>query len=258
MVTFIKSKASNTEIRNFLRRTWTSIKYTRNGILMYVFVVGLPKSNETLDLIEKESKYHKDILMIDEEDSYKNIARKTLASMQWASENLPSSYLYSSGDDDMMIDVAALDDNIMKIINTKSHLPCFPFICIFKMTSKWVFRDPKSKYYVPFDEYPDTYWPRGCNGGFYTTNVAMVTKIWGRANEERIIRMDDIWITGILRKKCGIPDSCVVGALYKADLHTRGFRDAKGEPQSEGFMRDEWLKLSEEINKRPHCIRCKD
>ena len=71
MVTFIKSKASNTKIRNFLRRTWTSVKYTRNGILMYVFVVGLPKSNETLDLIEKESKYHKDILMIDEEDSYK-------------------------------------------------------------------------------------------------------------------------------------------------------------------------------------------
>ena len=71
MVTFIKSKASNTKIRNFLRRTWTSIKYTRNGILMYVFVVGLPESNETLDLIEKESKYHKDILMIDEEDSYK-------------------------------------------------------------------------------------------------------------------------------------------------------------------------------------------
>ena len=78
-----------------------------------------------------------------------------------------------------------------------------------------MFRDPKSKYYVPFDEYPDTYWPRGCNGGFYTTNVAMVTKIWGRANEERIIRMDDIWITGILRKKCGIPDSCVAGALTK-------------------------------------------
>lgn len=71
MVTFIKSKASNTKIRNFLRRTWTSIKYTKNGTLLYVYVVGRPTSNETLDLIEEESKYHEDILMIDVKDSYK-------------------------------------------------------------------------------------------------------------------------------------------------------------------------------------------
>ena len=64
------------------------------------------------------------------------IARKTLSGMQWASENLPSSFYYSSGDDDMMIDVAALDDNIMKAITTASHLPYFPFICIYQVVSR--------------------------------------------------------------------------------------------------------------------------
>ena len=65
----------------------------------------------------------------------RNIARKTLSGMQWASENLPSSYLYSSADDDMMIDVATLDDVIMKTTNTTSRLPYFPFVCIFSMVS---------------------------------------------------------------------------------------------------------------------------
>ena len=71
MVTFIKSKATSTKIRNFLRRTWTSIKYTRNGILLYVFVVGRPTSEETFKLIEEESKRYEDILMFDGPDDYR-------------------------------------------------------------------------------------------------------------------------------------------------------------------------------------------
>ena len=73
MITFIKSKASNHKFRSFLRRTWTSIKYTRNGILLYVFVIGRPTSKETLNLIEEESSRYEDILMFDGPDDYKFI-----------------------------------------------------------------------------------------------------------------------------------------------------------------------------------------
>ena len=64
--------------------------------------------------------------------------------------------------------------------------------------------------------------------------------------------MDDVWITGILRQKAGIPDSCVVKADFKAWLHTWGYKN-KGNPGSRNFMKQEWLKFSEEISKRPHC-----
>ena len=66
--------------------------------------------------------------------------------------------------------------------------------------------------------------------------------------------MDDVWITGVLRKKSGIPDSCVIGAYFKgAYLHTWGF-SGKGDPNSEDFMQKEWQQLSAEINKRQYCI----
>ena len=65
--------------------------------------------------------------------------------------------------------------------------------------------------------------------------------------------MDDIWITGVLRKKSGIPDSCVIGAYFKADLHTWGF-SGKGDPDSAEFMQKEWQLLSAEINKRQYCL----
>ena len=115
-----------------------------------------------------------------------------------------------------------------------------------------MFRNPENKYYVSYDEYPGEHWPRGCNGGFYTTKVDTIAKVWKQANEETLIRMDDIWITGIVRKKSGIPDTCVVAAYFDARLHTWGFH-GKGDPSSEYFMKHEWRKFSAEISRRPHC-----
>ena len=66
--------------------------------------------------------------------------------------------------------------------------------------------------------------------------------------------MDDIWITGVLRKKVGIPDSCVLDSYFKADKHMFGYKD-QGDPRSPGFMRKEWNKFAWEISKRPH-FRC--
>ena len=70
-----------------------------------------------------------------------------------------------------------------------------------------------------------------------------------------MVRMDDVWVTGVLREKSGIPDSCVIEAHFKADLHTWGYR-GRGDPGSKTFMEEERRELEREIDKRPHC-RCK-
>ena len=66
--------------------------------------------------------------------------------------------------------------------------------------------------------------------------------------------MEDIWITGVLREKAGIPSTCVLDSWYKADLHTWGYKD-QGDINSPCFMRKELDKFAREINKREHC-RC--
>ena len=73
MIIFIKSKVSNGKIRNFIRRTWASVKYTKNGRLVYVFVLGKPTSKTEFNLAEEESKRFEDILMFDGPDNYKFI-----------------------------------------------------------------------------------------------------------------------------------------------------------------------------------------
>ena len=71
MVTFIKSKDTNGNIRNFIRKTWGSVRYTENGKLFYVFVIGKPSWNKTFNLVEEESKRYEDILMFEGPDDYR-------------------------------------------------------------------------------------------------------------------------------------------------------------------------------------------
>ena len=51
----------------------------------------------------------------------------------------------------------------------------------FQTITDSIARDPTDKYYVPRREYPQDTWPVGCNGGFYTTRVDTMKKIWGQA-----------------------------------------------------------------------------
>ena len=71
MVCFIKSEAINTKQREFIRRTWASIKYTEHARLVYVFVLGKPTSNKVFNLVEEESKRYEDILMFEGHDDYR-------------------------------------------------------------------------------------------------------------------------------------------------------------------------------------------
>ena len=70
---------------------------------------------------------------------------KSLAGMQWASENLTNDTLYSNGDDDVLVNLTKLHDLIeeKKIHFTKTMT--FPIICVYGgMLNDHPVRNPKS------------------------------------------------------------------------------------------------------------------
>jgi len=131
--------------------------------------------------------------------------------MQWAVENLPNHTLYSSGDDDVFVNLIELN-NLMeeKMIHfTKTMI--FPIICVYGgRVNDPVCRIPKYTCYIPKEEHADDIWPRYCLGGFYTTNVATMSQFYAKSKTEPYLRMDDAWITGILRTKLNISDDAIV------------------------------------------------
>lgn len=257
MVVFIKSKANNYLHRMFIRRSWGSIRYTKSGRFLFVFVLGRAVS-ATLELVKEESMRYNDILMFDGPDDYRNVGSKTLAGMQWAKKKLPLNYLYSTGDDDFLIDMASLEMVVNKNIITATNMkfPMFPIICIYKVLAKgWVFRTTSSKYFVSYDDYQWPYYPKACLGGFYTSNVDTIVKMWNFIKQEPRIPMDDVWLTAVVRQKMGIPDYALIDTGETTAIHYEGFNN-KGSLQSKTFMSDEWNDVYNKLSNLPHC-RCR-
>ena len=71
MVVFIKSAISHIDRRNFIRKTWASIRYTIKARFLYIFLVGKPISDESFTVIMKESNKYKDMLIYDGPDDYR-------------------------------------------------------------------------------------------------------------------------------------------------------------------------------------------
>ena len=194
---------------------------------------------------------------------------KVMSAMQWASDNLPPFYLYASSDDDFVINFAEVIDFLRnqidkhKAINRRpsdavQHLP---ITCIyFLSTTTKPVRDKDSKYYVSEKDYSLDLYPAFCGGGFYTAPVSMVTALSGMAKITRSLPMDDVWVTGILRRKLGQRDDNIIAAKWPLGAPKDMWKHLWGDYGKKtknivDLIKSTWRKWDESILKLPHCIR---
>ncbi|CAK8692955.1 unnamed protein product [Clavelina lepadiformis] len=226
MIIFIKSAASYGIRREWIRNTWGSIGYLDGATFQIVFVIGQAKAT-TQALLDEEYNRYGDILQVEASDAYQDVGLKTLSGMQWTLDKLPRQYFYSSGDDDMMIDLVkvkeAVDQNIAK--TSEEKWPEFPIICTFEtsLVESKPIRWKLSKNYISEKDYRWPFWPKFCKGGFYTTSVRVITQLWEASLTSKRINTDDVFITGILRQKIGMPDEMVVPGISETCQHLGGF-----------------------------------
>ncbi|XP_076816314.1 beta-1,3-galactosyltransferase brn-like [Clavelina lepadiformis] len=229
MIIFIKSAASYGRRREWIRKTWGSIGYLDGVTFQTIFVTGQTDARTQALLDEEHSRYG-DILQVDASDAYLDVGLKTLSGMQWTSDKLPRQYFYSSGDDDMMIDLVklkeAVDENIAKI--SDENWPEFPIICTYETKeSSHPIRDKQDKNFISVQDYSEPNWPKFCLGGFYTTSVRVIRQLWEASLTSKRINTDDVFITGILRQKIGMPDEMVVPGISETCQHLGGFFENK-------------------------------
>ncbi|CAK8692943.1 unnamed protein product [Clavelina lepadiformis] len=225
MIIFIKSAASNGRRREWIRKTWGSIGYLDGATFQTVFVIGQADARNQV-LLDEEYNRFGDILQVDASDAYQNVGLKTLSGMQWTLDKLPRQYFYSSGDDDMMIDLVKIKDAVDKnnAIVSEEKWPEFPIICTYETREPgYPIRDKKHKNFISVQEYRWPNWPKFCLGGFYTTSVRVIRQLWEASLTSKRINTDDVFITGILRHKIGMPDEMVVPGISQTCQHMNGF-----------------------------------
>ena len=175
--------------------------------------------------------------------------------MKWASENLNGTDFYSSGDDDVIVNLAELVKVIkwLKKRVLSDNWPDFPFICsLCAKIGNYPSRKNGTKYYTSFEEYKWPFWPDFCLGGAYTTSVKVASQLWNASRGVKPIKMDDVWITGVLREKIGMPRQFVRQILPPLAKHYFGYIGSIANSKRT-FMQKEWQRVIKQFENSTMC-----
>ncbi|XP_077970179.1 beta-1,3-galactosyltransferase 5-like [Styela clava] len=273
IVVMIKSAAEYEARRDIVRQTWGRISHIENVVIDVVFIIG-STTKDVQQKIETEHSKHGDILQFIGVDDYRHIGYKVLSGMQWAKDNLPKDYFYATGDDDLTLDVKVLPRHLRrhmryalerlpreKANNRLKQIQQMPILCVFTYKNKAEpTRRLDSKYYLDPKEYPMNYFPAFCLGGWYMMPVVSAAKLYEVSRQEKILPMDDVWITGILRQKIEPKliepiDSSSMGFKPKIVQHFRGDTDFATAEDILRLTVSHWKELEAGIAEHKHCLR---
>ena len=174
---------------------------------------------------------------------------KVLAGMEWASRHLTDDMYYASADDDFLIYQNLFAKNMTAIRNEyQNNQTSFPILCLFKRgVNENAVRIRASKWYVTYNEYKRSLYPVYCHGGMYAMSMPVVTQLWNESRTAPMLRLDDVWITGILRKRMNFSDEL----LYSLPHVTRHFGTVSDLIKTR--MDKEWTKIKTSLENETTC-----
>lgn len=77
-------------------------------------------------------------------------------------------------------------------------------------------RDPANKYYIDRKEYSLNYWPKACAGQMYVMPVKVAGELFDASRTSNFVTLEDVWVTGVLRRKLGQEDNYIVASGLEA------------------------------------------
>ncbi|XP_076766368.1 beta-1,3-galactosyltransferase 5 isoform X2 [Xylocopa sonorina] len=170
----------------------------------------MPKEKYAWKNILNESKKHNDLLQGDFLDSYQNLTLKHLMGLRWASSECAATFLIKT-DDDIVIDIFEV---VKFLVDRRIKENALSGYVLTKMKPVRILN---SKWFVTKEEFPYNVYPDFLSGWFYVTSLK-IAQLLVRTSEnfKNLFWIDDVFITGILREKCGIKLE-MLNDLYATD-----------------------------------------
>ncbi|KAK6172708.1 hypothetical protein SNE40_016317 [Patella caerulea] len=198
MVIFILSLHDKTTQRTAIRQTWGSVAKTSRWpgtmftkIIKIVFLFGIHQNAVLNEIVRAESDVHGDIVQANFMETYSNLTLKVLMGIKWMSIYCPSTKFVTKTDEDSFIVLPKLVHKLES--QTMDNTILGPF-----SLSDIVYRS--GKYEVGRKVYPLSRYPPHCKGNLYVMPARLATKIAAVSNHFQYMRMEDVFITGVLAK----------------------------------------------------------
>ncbi|XP_034189219.1 beta-1,3-galactosyltransferase 5 isoform X2 [Osmia lignaria lignaria] len=166
LVIIIMSAPTHLEARMAIRQTWGHFGQ-RNDIAI-LFMLGATLDPKVEMILRKEQKTYNNIIRGKFLDSYSNLTLKTISTLEWVDSYCPKVKFLLKTDDDMFINVPRLQAFIMKHAKDKN--------VIFDFTT----------------------------GPAYLLSTDIVRKLYDAAFDQTYLKLEDVFVTGIVADKLGI------------------------------------------------------
>ncbi|CAG9568486.1 unnamed protein product [Danaus chrysippus] len=198
LLILVTSAPSHSSARDAVRLTWGH--YAARKDIALAFVLGAPPASLRA-AVEAEDALYGDLIVGRSIDSYSNLTLKTISMLEWADTYCPRAPRLLKTDDDMFINIprllsfTAARANATKTIWGKVVKKSLPK------------RTTKSKYYVSPLQFPGRVFPDFATGPAYLLTADAARLLLAAAPSERYLRLEDVFITGVLAAKLGLARS---------------------------------------------------
>ncbi|GMR37875.1 hypothetical protein PMAYCL1PPCAC_08070, partial [Pristionchus mayeri] len=183
IVLLVISAEYEKEEREEIRRQWASKKESmmqKMGKSVVIFLVGQSSA------LDEEAAQYGDLLLVDIEESYRNLVYKIEIGFRWIKEKLQSEYV-AKIDSDTVVHIDRLY-NLLQRYDARSEsrmwMTCYTHSGAAPMRYRY------DVWYVSESDYPQDVYPRYCNGpGYVMTRETF---------DEIVIEVEDVFFTGIV------------------------------------------------------------
>ena len=184
LVVLVTSSPHNIYERESIRSGWgrpdSKINMIlNNGVIASyktIFSLGRSQNQKINHLVDSESRIYEDILQLNFIDSYNNLTRKTVSSIEWVAYNCPTNYVIKTDDDCYL--------NILRVMPWLRRLPKNVKYVGRKQEDMDVIRDPTHRNYVSKKDHPSDTYQSYCSGGGYLLSGKVLKRI--AASSKRI------------------------------------------------------------------------
>lgn len=188
LVYFITTAPENWLNRRAIRETWAPVTNPRP-----VFITGYSADLATMDLLVSEAREYQDIIVEDFLDTYQNLTLKTGFILKHFLSLCPQADFLIKTDDDMFVQ-PALFDELLAGTDTDHLLGQV-------QVGATPYRNPISKYYLPYWLYNDTVLPEFVSGWTYVLPGRRVPEIYSASFTVPLLNLEDVFFTGLVAGK---------------------------------------------------------
>ncbi|XP_058486383.1 beta-1,3-galactosyltransferase 1-like [Solea solea] len=199
VVLMVPVAPKNRADRDIVRKTWGSESVVLDKVVTVIFQLGLYTGEGGEQLREQllqESNEHRDLIQSDFVDCYKNLTIKTMVMMEWLDTYCSNASYAMKIDSDMFL-------NVPRLVTMLSNAPKSNYMTGLVANGGQVLRDPNSKWFLPHEVFPRSYYPRYALGLGYVLTLDLPKKLLEGAKHVKAVYIEDVYL-GLCMEHLGI------------------------------------------------------